>query len=223
MPSSTPKLKPGQRGEAVAWVATHLSAPSMQEAKVAARSTGRWKNARHGQGDGQRVLVLQCVQHVECPAKRKIALAGDNFFHIFDAGEHTETENRKKRKNSAMDMEQEQELLGDIWKGVKPAGSKLAMTLSKEAELVEAGKDPADHKKPNGGLQGECLDADRKYSCIVVVFRLYSRIHYVFCSVLFVYSSWHRIHIYSIIFVVYYKPVFQNTNYILMGIFCIRR
>ena len=180
MPSSTPKLKPGQRGEAVAWVATHLSAPSMQEAKVAARSTGRWKNARHGQGDGQRVLVLQCVQHVECPAKRKIALAGDNFFHIFDAGEHTETENRKKRKNSAMDMEQEQELLGDIWKGVKPAGSRLSMTLAKESELLEAGKDPEDYKKEEGGLQGEFHGPHCTHTCILVVFLWYSGVHYVF-------------------------------------------
>ena len=59
-----------------------------------------------------------------CPSCRKLRKKGN-------AKWLSKPENRKKRKNSAMDMEQEQELLGDIWKGVKPAGSKLAMTLSK--------------------------------------------------------------------------------------------
>ena len=180
MSSSPPKRKAGQRGAAVPWVATHLGGATMKEAREAASSTGRWKYVRRGQGDGKRVLVLQCVEHVACPAKRKIALAADNYYHVFDAGEHTETKNLKKRKNSAMDMEQEQELLGDIWKGVKPAGSRLSMTLAKESELLEAGKDPEDYKKEEGGLQGEFQGPHCTHTCILVVFLWYSGVHYVF-------------------------------------------
>ena len=52
----------------------------------------------------------------------------------------------------ALEMDQDKELVSDIWKGVRPARSRLFMTLMKESELMEAGKDPADHMKRVAGF-----------------------------------------------------------------------
>ncbi len=154
--TNTEKKMRGERGAGAHWQMLHLQADTMAAAKDMARSTGRWRVARRGQGDGKRTLVLECNEHINCEVKRRVALAKDNMFHVFELGEHAQTENTKKRKNSALDVEQEKELLCDIWKGVRSAGSRLAMTLSKESELFEAGKDPSDYN-PCSIQQNICI------------------------------------------------------------------
>ena len=126
------KRKRGQRGPGACWEPLHCVAETMAEAKSMVRSEGHWKVARRGQGDGRRSIVYDCIEHIKCKVQCRVTLAKDNLFHLFQKGKHTKAVNKKKRKNSAMDEEQEKELLCDIWKGVKPAGSRLAMTLQKE-------------------------------------------------------------------------------------------
>ena len=158
---SEEKKQRGERGCGKDWQPLHLQAESMAEAKALLRATGRWKVARRSQGDGKRSLVFNCTEHINCPVQRRVVLAKDNQFHIYETVPHlcphNMTVNTKKRKNSAMDVAQEKELVCDIWKGVRPAGSRLSMTLTKEAELMEAGEDPTDFKRPDeegGGLIG---------------------------------------------------------------------
>ena len=109
--TNTEKKMRGERGAGAHWRMLHLQADTMAAARDMARSTGRWQVARRGQGDGKRTLVLECNEHINCEVKRRVALAKDNMFHIFELGEHAQTENTKKRKNSALDVEQQKELL----------------------------------------------------------------------------------------------------------------
>lgn len=175
--TSTEKKMRGERGPGAHWRLLHLQADSLASGKDMARATGRWTAARRCQGDGKRSYVFECKEHTDCEVKRRVALGKDNMFHVYEKGEHAQSVNNKKRKNSAMDEEQEKELLCDIWKGVKPAGSRLAMTLQKESELLEAGLDPADYKRSDeegGGLLGArsaCLHVSIVHSdSIVVIF-----------------------------------------------------
>ena len=61
-----------------------------------------------------------------------------------------------KRKNSSLTFTDEATLVASMELGGRPASVRVALTKVESKRLLEAGEDELQHKRPEGGLKGEC-------------------------------------------------------------------
>lgn len=138
---------------------------------------GRWKWAK-SPGDGVTRAVFQCNAHMECTRLLKCQQV-DGGFTLFVQGEHTDSPNLKKRKNSTLSYDDEEQLRACIDSGSRPGGVYVSMLKKKAEELRAEGKDPNEHKRPEGGLEGRhTLKRTPEYNTRHVLWRILR----VFCS-----------------------------------------
>lgn len=115
-------------------------------------ANGQWKVDKAAPGDYKTRIQWQCNHHVACPVRLQACVVAGGFgFRV--RGEHSSTENSKRRLNSALTFSQEASVAEGIKSGGKPAGLMAAMTL-KELDAAKAAKTTA-AKRPEGGLEGE--------------------------------------------------------------------
>ena len=114
---------------------------------------GKWKWAATS-GDCISTSIFQCNGHVECGRLLKVQKVDDSFY-IMGSGEHAAVPKEKKRKNSTLTWEEDEKLRFAVDLGGRPAAVQVAMTKKKIEELRKEGKNPEDHKRAEGGLQGE--------------------------------------------------------------------
>ena len=113
---------------------------------------GKWKWAA-SPGDGRRFSVFACNAHIKCPLVMSVAAVGDSYYLQFK-GEHAVEENTRARKNSAMTFAEEATLKQGANMGAKPAQVLVSLTVDKKEQLQREGKDPLQHKRKEGGLEG---------------------------------------------------------------------
>ena len=140
---------------------------------------GRWKWAK-SPGDGVTRAVFQCNAHMECTRLLKCQQV-DGGFTLFVQGEHTDSPNLKKRKNSTLSYDDEEQLRACINSGSRPGGVYVSMLKKKAEELRAEGKDPNEHKRPEGGLEGRhTLKRTPEYNTRHVFVAYPERIPFVF-------------------------------------------
>ena len=113
---------------------------------------GRWKWAK-SPGDGVTRAVFQCNAHLGCSRLLKCSQV-EAGFALFGKGAHTSSPNPKKRKNSTLTYDDEEKLKSCLDSGSRPGGVYVAMLKNKAEELRAEGKDPTQHKRAEGGLEG---------------------------------------------------------------------
>ena len=128
----------------------------MKSARAAAKKLefAEWKWAENP-GDGKRFTVFRCNMHVECCRLVRAAQICPGMFELQMKGEHSETLNSKRRKNSALTFDQEREARQLVNAGSKPGAMRAVMTKDECLKLEAAGEDVLEHKRPEGGLEGE--------------------------------------------------------------------
>jgi len=136
-----------------------LGAADMKQAQKEAKreGEGKWKWAA-APGNGKTRSVFCCNAHDKCEMLIRVILL-DGAYYLQQKGEHNEVINLKRRKNSSLTFEQEAKLIECMDMGGKPAGTLCSMTCAKSKELKEAGENPLNHKKEEGGLIGAIIDA----------------------------------------------------------------
>ena len=137
------------------WTPTGLSAPSMTEARglLLGLDVGKWKWAKPS-GNGIRTAYFKCNAHKDCERLVSILKNGD-MFYINIKGKHATESSRGKRKNSALNWEEEKKLVEHVDNGGRPGSLHANLTKHEAARLKTAGDDPLTHKLPSGGLPGE--------------------------------------------------------------------
>ena len=78
----------------------------------------------------------------------------DDGFALFGKGEHNSSPNLKKRKDSTLSYDNEEKLRSCLDSGSCPGGVYVTMSKKKTEELRAEGKDPNEHQRPEGGLEG---------------------------------------------------------------------
>ena len=138
------------------WTAVDLEPfLSMEAGKANAKQLPprKWKWHR-APGDGVNQAVFACNAHKNCTHLCMVKRV-DGEFRLFLKGRHTSEDNLYPRTNSPLTFDQRKALVDGKNTGARPAGMRVSLTLAKEAELQEAGKDPLLHKNEDGGLEGE--------------------------------------------------------------------
>ena len=119
---------------------------------------GRWKSTSMSKKGKWR--VLQCNNHVGCPFLQKITQCASTGLWVrrtcFD---HSTVLNDRVRSNSALTFKQEEQLLTALEDGLKPAALLSAMTKDEMRDLRRRGENPLQHKRPEGGLEGQTANS----------------------------------------------------------------
>ena len=140
-----------------AWVSKEVTtATSMKEAVVRAKKIepGKWKNNLAAPGDGKLSRVFRCNAHVDCGMLLRI-VRQEGVYTLQMKGAHTTQPKLKARVNSALTYDEAERAMRHIDGGGKPGGIYSQMATAKWKELEDEGKDPLQHKKEEGGLEGE--------------------------------------------------------------------
>ena len=131
---------------------------TIEAAKDAAKQLPpyKWKWHRKAPGDGVSRAVMVCNAHKGCTRMVMVKKMHDGF-RIFEKGEHTSEINNKPRTNSTLTFDALDALKVGMSQGARPSGILVSLTLKREQELKTEGKDPLQHKKDKGGLEGLML------------------------------------------------------------------
>ena len=150
---------------------------TIKEAIKAAKKLegGKWKWSRPS-GNCKTNAYHDCNAHVECGRRMKVLKFGEKFY-IFFKGKHSEEPTLKKRKNSLLTWDEDDQLVKAVDVGVKPAQVRVRMTKEAASELIDKGVDPLSNKDEQGGLTGTLRIEYMSIRCIgyvlLTVLRMY--------------------------------------------------
>ena len=158
-------------------VSSHPPQDTIKEAIKAAKKLegGKWKWSKPS-GNCKTNAYHDCNAHVECGRRMKVLKFGEKFY-IFFKGKHSEEPTLKKRKNSLLTWDEDEQLVKAVDVGVKPAQLRVSLTKKAASELTDKGVDPLSNKDEQGGLTGTLRIEYMSIRCIgyvlLTVLRMY--------------------------------------------------
>lgn len=109
-------------------------------------------------GNGKTRAYFVCASHVQCPVHVRAVLKGATFVVECRSGvKHASEPELRRRKNSAMTVDQEESIKKSMQQGVCPAAMLSMLTLDVLSQHKAAGSRA--EKRTAGGLAGACIHA----------------------------------------------------------------
>ena len=145
-----------ERLERDGWTAAGKQVETMADALRFIRESGekKWKWWAKSPGNGVSCAVLQCNAHVACTHLVRASRVAMGCFSIFHKGVHTTEPTLKKRKNSILNWEEDTLMRAAVRMNNTPGEVLVELTTRETEKLKNAGEDPLQHKRAEGGLQG---------------------------------------------------------------------
>ena len=172
-------------------------APTLKDALKAIRAMepGKWK-WNNISGNCKTNAQLRCNAHVDCGFVMKAQQEMDGF-RLYEKGQHGESPNLKRRKNSVFTFDEEEQARLALNMGGRPGKLHVALTLKELERLKEAGEDVEKAKEDEGGLAGviACPPSQEYVSNTRIVNVL---IKYLLCIVVCM-STIHELHMYRML------------------------